>query len=360
MKKSSLLVTVAGLILALNVAKPAAQTQTIIAPELSGESLRQYIVTNYKTSRTLGYNTARDSMYGRIDLKPGNQLSCVYTGYTITIDPTQNIRNQTNLKNINCEHTWPQSMGAESEPQASDIHHLFPTYTNVNSSRGNDPFAEIPDQNTDKWWRLNYSQNTIPTTLIDEYSEKENDAPQCFEPREDHKGNVARAMFYFYAMYKSAADSNFWNLQKSTLIVWNYYDPVDSIEYARTWKIAHYQDNKPNPFVLDSTLARRIWFNRPSEVAKEKAIPEQMNLVSAYPNPFNASLTIAFSLQNAKNVVIDMYDINGKSVDVLYDGKMPEGNHSIVWSPRNLSTGLYLIRFTTDGHSEIKKCAYLK
>ena len=41
---------------------------------------------------------------------------------------------------------------------------------------------------------------------------------------------------------------------------WHYYDAVDEIENERTWKIAEYQDELPNPFVLDSTLARRIWY----------------------------------------------------------------------------------------------------
>jgi len=71
-------------------------------------------------------------------------------------------------------------------------------------------------------------------------------------------------------------------------------------------------------------------------------------------------LTIAFTLQNTEFVVIDLYDISGKAVDVLYEGKLPKGNHSIVWNPRNLSAGLYLIRFTANSQSQIKKCAYLK
>ena len=41
---------------------------------------------------------------------------------------------------------------------------------------------------------------------------------------------------------------------------WHYYDEADEMETDRTWKIADYQDGLPNPFVLDSTLARRIWY----------------------------------------------------------------------------------------------------
>jgi len=143
------------------------------------------------------------------------------------------------------------------------MHHLFPTKSNVNSSRGNDPFEEIPDEETHIWYRNEYSQTSIPSENIDEYAEKYNPPNQSeerFEPREEQKGNTARAMFYFYSMYSEIADDDFWELQKETLMDWHYYDEADDIETERTWKIADYQDGLPNPFVLDSTLARRIWY----------------------------------------------------------------------------------------------------
>jgi len=66
-------------------------------------------------------------------------------------------------------------------------------------------------------------------------------------------------MFYFNAIYNDVADQNFWELQKDDLLDWNYLDEVDPEELERTWGIASYQDN-PNPFVLDNSLALRIWF----------------------------------------------------------------------------------------------------
>ena len=238
-------------------------SQEIIGDGLTGQPLLDYIVNNYKTSTTLGYNNARDILYGTIDLKEDNQLSCVYSGFTITlntdIDPSTDAYNQ----GINCEHTWPQSMGASEEPQKSDLHHLFPCKDNVNSSRGNDPYGQIDDEDTDTWYRNDYSQNTIPTEYINEYAEKDNPPDpnyEVFEPREDHKGDASRAVFYFYAMYNDVADTNFWNIQKDILLDWHYYDPVNDWEFNRTWEIAEYQQNQPNPFILDSSLARRIWY----------------------------------------------------------------------------------------------------
>ncbi|MBC8553110.1 MAG: endonuclease, partial [Candidatus Brocadiales bacterium] len=148
--------------------------QTIIGDGLTGQPLLDFVVNNYKTNTTLGYDNARDTLYSLIDLQQGNQLSGVYTGYTITLDTTQDPSTNAYNQGINCEHTWPQSMGAGDEPQKSDMHHLFPCKSNVNSSRGNDPYAEIPDTETDTWYRNDYSQETIPTEYIDEFAEKFN------------------------------------------------------------------------------------------------------------------------------------------------------------------------------------------
>ena len=121
---------------------------------MNGEELLTYVVDNYKTSTTLGYGSARDVLYGTIDLQENDQLSCVYSGFTITLDVTQDPSTNAYNQGINCEHTWPQSMGADQEPQKSDLHHLYPCKSNVNSSRGNHPYSEIIDTETDTWLSL--------------------------------------------------------------------------------------------------------------------------------------------------------------------------------------------------------------
>ncbi len=249
--------------LVLSVFSSITRGQTIIGEGLFGQELWDFVIDNYKTSNTLGYTDCRDTMYAVIDIKEGNQLTGVYSGYTITLDMNQDPSDNAYEQGINCEHTFPQSLGAGDEPMKSDIHHLFPTKSNINSSRGNDPFEEIPDEETHIWYRNEYSQTSIPTEYIDEFAEKYNPPNQSeerFEPREEQKGNTARAMFYFYTMYSDVADDDFWVLQKETLMDWHYYDEADEMETDRTWKIADYQDGLPNPFVLDSTLARRIWY----------------------------------------------------------------------------------------------------
>ena len=61
-------------------------------------------------------------------------------------------------------------------------------------------------------------------------------------------------------MYTDIADDNFFHIQKDVLKIWHELDPADMDEVYRTWQIAEYQQNKPNPFILDETLIERAYF----------------------------------------------------------------------------------------------------
>lgn len=166
-----------------------AQTE-LIAPTLTDSDLIEYLQENYTATSAKNYNSARDAMYSSIDNENGNIIG-VYTGFTVTASS----RGDAFSKGINTEHTWPQSFYDKDEPMRGDVHHLFPTRIEANSARSNLPFDEIPDNSTDTWFYMKTQQNSIPSSNIDLYSEL--DAESRFEPREDHKGNTARAIFYF-------------------------------------------------------------------------------------------------------------------------------------------------------------------
>jgi endonuclease I len=204
------------------------------------------------------YTQARVQMYGKIFNKK-NKITGVYGGY---------VKNHTygstgsNPHPINCEHTVPQSFFNKKEPMKSDIHHLFPTHGTLNSARSNYRFAEIPDTKTEKWLvGTGNSGSTIPTTNIDSYSEFYNNT---FEPREDHKGNVARAIFYFFTMYPEIKSKNGYTntitnvADIETLKQWHKLDPVDADEKARQGFIEAYQGNR-NPYVDDESLVEKSW-----------------------------------------------------------------------------------------------------
>lgn len=250
--------------------------QVSIAPNLQEEALINHLRSNYYPQTPRDYDVARDSMYQYLDVDVSDSLTCVYTGLRAKADGSRTPSN--GALSFNTEHSWPQSFYDGAEPMRGDIHHLFPVWSSVNSSRGNNPFAEIDDNNTTSWWywKNSGSQSSIPTTEIDEYSEYYNNS---FEPREDHKGNAARAMFYFWTMYQTNNDiitdtfdnEAFFNGMKHTLYAWHKQDPVDAEELARTNAIESIQGNS-NPFVKDSSLVRRAFFY--VEPTSETTLPE--------------------------------------------------------------------------------------
>jgi len=221
----------------------------------------QVLISDYRTSTTLGYNNARDTMYAIIDNNEGFVYG-VYSDFSVGLVPSSDPSITMYNGGINCEHVWPQSMGADSEPMRSDMHHLFPCKENINSTRSNNPYGEIEDNLADNWFYQDIVLQNIPSSSINNYSESyTSSSNDLFEPKEDRKGDIARSIFYFKTIYEQSANQSFFDSQKDILFEWHYYDPIDNQELNRTWNIAHYQDGIPNPFVIDPTLIWRSYFS---------------------------------------------------------------------------------------------------
>ncbi len=231
-----------------------------IFPHEKGTKLVQKLQKAYKPNQVLGYGAARDVLYKETADYHEFRLTCIYTGYAIWLDPRQDPSTNAYEQGINCEHSWPQSMGAKGQAK-SDMHHLFPTREGVNAARSNHPFGEIPDEDTDRWYLVEQMQSNRPTQNVDAYSELDSDSGH-FEPREEVKGDIARAMFYFYTMYhgQGGVSDSFFEGQKNTLLQWHIADPVDDFEAHRNQFIAGHQGGKVNPFISDETLVGRAFF----------------------------------------------------------------------------------------------------
>ncbi len=299
----------AALLGVLVSASALAQSPTVLFPDVQGEALLDSLRATYAPAQTLGYNTAREQLYGYNQSADG-QVCAVYSGFCVVIPAGENPRTYLfNQHRINTEHTWPQSFGAEPEPQRSDMHNLFPTRERVNADRGNDPFGEIPDAQTTWWYRGTVErQSFVPTTDLDEWSE---DRPDRFEPREDHKGNAARAVFYFYAVYPGAINASgdaFFAGMLDDLLTWNEADAVDDREAARSEWIATKQGT-PNPFVVDPTLARRAF--APASVAAEDG-PGVGLRVSVFPNPTAGWVVVEGA--GVRSAQVDVLDVVGRRV----------------------------------------------
>ncbi len=241
---------------------PAAQ-----APILAGDSsevLLDSLRQRYGNPPTLGYDTARDSLYQSI-LNDQGTVETIYGGFQASADPDGDATAQLLDQDVNTEHLWPRSKGAEQEPALSNMYILAPTWSDANSYRCNYPFAEIDDPDAERWIREKTVQSEEPTTEKETYTESVGNACGSpsdngeFEPRHSKKGDVARAAFYFAMAYPNRADLSFLEAQRETLLEWHREDPVDATELRRSLVKATYQGNRVNPFILDSTLAKRAY-----------------------------------------------------------------------------------------------------
>lgn len=315
---------------------------------LQSTDLLNQVVETYKPRFTLDYGDARDTMFLKIDAID-RVLECVYTGLKIEIplgaDPTTAVYKNGSVNGINTEHTYPQSKGAKNEPAKSDMHNLYPTRLKANSDRSSHPFGEVPDSQTDRWY-LNMSESSsIPTNNIDLYSELRTNNP-LFEPRENHKGDVARSMMYFWSIYREeavAAAPNYFEQQRSTLCDWHFQDPVDEKEWNRTWNIAKYQDDKPNPFVLDCSLAARLYCEQISDACEVLTEIEEVSPIDIeiYPNPFDGE-SLQLLAGNDMKIQYHILDINGRKIR-KGNAKLRRGTNDINLS-RPISKGLYFLQ----------------
>jgi hypothetical protein len=153
---------------------------------------------------------------------------------------------------------------------------------------------------------------------------------------------------------------------------------VDSLQYSNQypWPIApdgngptlalidSHQDNaNPLNWTTSSGHGTPGASNIPSSLDQTNANQAtSFTLDASYPNPFNTSTTIKFRLNKPNRIKIEIFDLSGRLVTVLWNGRLTTGQHALQWTPAgDLSSGIYFYRITGDyAISAIRKIAYLK
>jgi hypothetical protein len=95
------------------------------------------------------------------------------------------------------------------------------------------------------------------------------------------------------------------------------------------------------------------------------AVPEQppvfaTSLHQNTPNPFNPSTMIRFSLAETQRVIIDVFDLQGRRIARILDDSLPPGEHSQLFRPVSLSSGIYLLRLRAGNYQESRRLVLLK
>lgn len=204
----------------------------------------------------------------------------------------------------NREHLVPQSSYNSAFPMQSDIHHVIPTDGRVNNFRGSLPFGNVA---TPDWTSLNGSVRG--SSDVTGYS------GTMFEPIDEFKGDIARALLYFatryedtvdgytsFDMFNGTEDQVFQTWAIDLLLDWHYnIDPVDQRERDRNNAAYNFQGNA-NPFVDHPEYANLIW--NPTADTEDPTAPT--NLIAS--NPTASTIDLSWTA-STDNVGVTSYDI---------------------------------------------------
>ncbi len=195
---------------------------------------------------SVGYSQARKILFGDLHVErddSGTFVKDVYCGKKFHfrhIDDVSNMGSE-----VNIEHTWPQSKFTsqfDKEMQKSDLHHLFPTDSEANSRRGNFHFGNVPDRH-----------NELRVHGCDISKLGHENGEMIFTPPVQHRGNVARAIFYFSIRYKIPVTAS----EEAILRQWHIDDPVNEEELKRHERVAELQKVR-NPFIDYPQLVNHV------------------------------------------------------------------------------------------------------
>ncbi len=94
-------------------------------------------------------------------------------------------------------------------------------------------------------------------------------------------------------------------------------------------------------------------------------IPDKFSLSQNFPNPFNPTTKIRFSIggfgsNSSQNVTLAVFDANGKEVEMLFSGRLAQGTYEASFNGSKFSSGVYFYRLQTEGATETRKMVMTK
>ncbi len=282
---------------------------------------------SYYDDLMIPFFEARDTTLNR------RVITCIYSGENlIYTEPFDFTANGYSREHTYC-HSWMPTNPAQSLPEYSDFHHLFPSNLNsANILRSNKPLGEV----------VNPTSSFLACQLGTDIN-----GQTVFEPRDEHKGDAARAIMYQAICYNSI-DGNNWALPSSQdqmiLKNWHFQDPPDSWEIARNDFIDSLQGNR-NPFIDSIDYVCFINFSNMTYDAlacTPSSVEELLNRgFVIYPNPANEELNLHLDATTISSYqIIDFLGREVLSSDVN-NLKLVKANVS------SLKSGPYLVKVQT-------------
>ncbi len=299
------------------------------------------IYYSYYVTKLINNFEERDTTNGQ------KVVTCVYTGHEYIYDEPFAWNGSAVGGDLSREHTFCSSWmptyndpNFTSEPEYSDLHNLFPVhFTNANSVRSNHPLGVVQNV-TSSYLEGKFGTNSSGATV--------------YEPRDSHKGDAARAMFYQMLCYNGTGSAT-WTLpttqEQQVLKTWNTQDIPSNWEIARNDYIYSEQDNR-NPFIDNPDWADLIDFTNMTLVGIDNIA--YINF-SVYPNPVNNQLlNIAFMLNAQSELIVEVADITGRII-MSENRQAQNGYNKISLNLDNMQAGLYILNVRGNNVNYCKK-----
>lgn len=123
--------------------------------------------------------------------------------------------------------------------------------------------------------------------------------------------------------------------------IWNAADLAQATYYYETplYKVVsgaqqmNFARDQLTMYPFSETMSVRIELSDP--------VPLRFNVLSSYPNPFNAEATLTYALEQSAHVALDLYDIQGRHTLELVNGNVDAGAHNVHFDAADLPTGAY-------------------
>ena len=110
----------------------------------------------------------------------------------------------------------------------------------------------------------------------------------------------------------------------------------------------------------DANIRAKISTDAFISIEENINLPNKISLFPNYPNPFNPTTTLSFSLISNDHVLLEVYDIKGRNIEILVNSKLSVGRHNIRWDGSQYSSGIYFIKLRTENIEMNQKIMLLK
>ena len=302
----------------------------------------QTFYSNYAPVMINGFE-ARDTTGGQ------KVVSCVYSNFQYVW--TGQFFHDVISREHRYPHSWMDTYPDQDAINYSDLHNLVPAHQNgVNSVRSNYPFGEVVQ---------------VTSTFMEGTYGKDANGRNVYEPRDGHKGDAARALFYMAARWNGTQGNNGngnWGFpnpidfavgygqDQEVLKAWHEQDPPDAYEMARNDYVQSVQGNR-NPFIDSVNWVCYFDFDDVSYVANpngpcEPSSVNEAQTISgfrAYPNPTEGQLAIELQSTEMQQLTVTLTDVTGRNV--INEGwSVTPGGAKRYLELKGLRKGIYLLR----------------